>query len=352
MGGFNGSQNYSVPQSKPGDLAKLYATSLPGSLGITSQQAGPTAATLANAAGGANPIYTASGQQQLENYAPGYAQAGNDLSQQQAWNQANLLANGGGATAMLGAGLNQLLNPVQAAANRQGTNLLNSYNLNGLSPGEYNATERSLNQSNAQNGNLGVSNGMNTISNAMNFGGAFNNKLTGLSNALSNTTGVSANQQTQVNPVGTALGAGNTSGNFGLTQFNPTQANSNLTLPYSFGSSLGNQIAGVAGASKSAGSSFGANSSCFLTTACCEFKGLPDNCDQLTTLRHFRDTYVPKELIAEYYRIAPKIVEAITNNTRKLEYVWNIVQDCVKLVKEGRKEEALISYKNMVNSLK
>ena len=226
---------------------------------------------------------------------------------------------------MLGAGLNQLLNPVQAAANKQGTNLLNSYNLNGLSPGEYNATERSLNQSNAQSGNIGVSNGMNTISNAMNFGGAFNNKLTGLSNALGNTTGVSANQQTQVNPVGTALGAGNTSGNFGLTQFNPTQANSNLTTPYSFGSSFGNQLAGVSSTSKSVNSNQSSSESggincCFIFLEA--YKGkLPPY------IRRGRNIYyhANPDIATGYRRMSRWLVPAMQQSSTVRWLVWQLI---------------------------
>ena len=66
---------------------------------------------------------------------------------------------------------------------------------------------------------------------------------------------------------------------------------------------------------------------CFLTTACTEAKGLPDNCRELETLRHFRDNYmmnVPegKADIAHYYKTAPSIVNAINNSpTAKLEHV-------------------------------
>ena len=56
---------------------------------------------------------------------------------------------------------------------------------------------------------------------------------------------------------------------------------------------------------------------CFLTTACTEAKGLPDNCRELETLRHFRDNYmmnVPegKADIAHYYKTAPSVYAART----------------------------------------
>jgi hypothetical protein len=62
--------------------------------------------------------------------------------------------------------------------------MMNSINLNGLSPGEQNAVERSLNQSNTATGNLGLDNATNTVSNAMNFGNAYQQKLGQMANAI------------------------------------------------------------------------------------------------------------------------------------------------------------------------
>ena len=57
-------------------------------------------------------------------------------------------------------------------------------------------------------------------------------------------------------------------------------------------------------------------SGCFLTSACVNAKGLPDDCYELTTLRKFRDEYLSKQEcgeceIAHYYHVAPAIVERI-----------------------------------------
>lgn len=57
-------------------------------------------------------------------------------------------------------------------------------------------------------------------------------------------------------------------------------------------------------------------SPCFLTTACVDFAGLPDDCFELSILRRFRDevlTQLPggADDIALYYRVAPAIVERI-----------------------------------------
>ena len=52
---------------------------------------------------------------------------------------------------------------------------------------------------------------------------------------------------------------------------------------------------------------------CFITTACCETLGLEDDCFELRTLRHYRDTVLAKqpggaEAIARYYALAPAIL--------------------------------------------
>lgn len=53
---------------------------------------------------------------------------------------------------------------------------------------------------------------------------------------------------------------------------------------------------------------------CFITTAACEWEGLPDDCATLQKFRKFRDTYMhnryPDE-VAQYYKTAPQIVKAI-----------------------------------------
>lgn len=58
---------------------------------------------------------------------------------------------------------------------------------------------------------------------------------------------------------------------------------------------------------------------CFITTAVCEARGLPDDCEELETLRAWRDTNLRcmpggAALIAIYYRRAPMIVERLKKN--------------------------------------
>ena len=57
-------------------------------------------------------------------------------------------------------------------------------------------------------------------------------------------------------------------------------------------------------------------SSCFITTAVCSSLGKPDDCDELMTLRGYRDQIKQKdprmgELVEEYYRVAPLVIDKI-----------------------------------------
>ena len=107
--------------------------------------------------------------------------------------------------------------------------------------------------------------------------------------------------------------------------------------------------------SKSHNSSSSDSGGCFLTSACAEAKGLPDDCEELTILRHYRDTYLSmqiggKDEIQEYYKIAPQIVESI-NAKENAKEIWNSVYEemvlpCVRMIKSGNKEDAFRLYKS------
>lgn len=350
-GGAGSSSGTTTPQATPEQLIQMYNQYLPQTLNTAASSLGGVNQGLAQSAAVANPIYTQSGLDQLNSYAPGYQAAGANIAQQQATSQLNLLNGTGGQVAAADTAISNANNPVQATAQNQTNNLLNSYNLNGLSGGEQAATERSLNQSNYATGNLGIDNATNAVSNAMNFGNAFNAKRAALNTALGTAQGTAANQNTFANPVTNANNAGNTSSNFGLSTFAPTQANSNITSPLSFASSFGNQLAGVASASRGTTSSGSANGGCYLTTACCTWKGLPDDCEQLMTLRSFRDTFVPRLLIDEYYKIAPTIVRRIEKNEEKLKFVFEEVEKCVKMLRSGLYGATLAKYEQMTKEI-
>ncbi|MEJ0012886.1 MAG: CFI-box-CTERM domain-containing protein [Bauldia sp.] len=79
---------------------------------------------------------------------------------------------------------------------------------------------------------------------------------------------------------------------------------------------LGNPSAGAPSGFSAPSSSGSGQGSCFITTACCTMIGLPDDCAELTTLRHFRDTVMAKSPegrrdIARYYATAPAILAEI-----------------------------------------
>lgn len=106
--------------------------------------------------------------------------------------------------------------------------------------------------------------------------------------------------------------------------------------------------------------SFKPQDDCFLTSACVSFMGKPDNCEELTVLRAFRDTYMKQlkngqNYIDEYYEIAPQIVEKINSSNTKnewYEYIYTVVVNCVNLIRQNKNNEALNKYREMVLKLK
>lgn len=101
-------------------------------------------------------------------------------------------------------------------------------------------------------------------------------------------------------------------------------------------------------------------SGCFLTSACVEAKGLPDDCHELTVLRNFRDGYmrtIPTGAadICEYYHTAPAIVEKIKTlpNAKEIfdQIYSELVLPCVKLIESGRNEEAYAAYRDYTKKL-
>jgi hypothetical protein len=349
-------QNQYAPQLTPQQLVDLYNNNLPQTASTVGGTAGGLDTALAQGAAAANPIFTQAGLGQLNTLAPGYQQAGANLATQQAGSTLGLLNGVGSSVANSAAALNNSLNPVQGASNTQAQNLINSINLNGLSGGEQAATERSLNQSNYATGNLGLDNATNAVSNAMNFGNALQAKRTALGTALGVGTGVASAQNQQFNPVNTAIGSGSTASNFGLSTFNPTQGNGLTTTPTTFGTAFLNPVAANASASAGTGSSSSGSGyggvACYLTTACCRWKGLPDDCEELTILRAFRDECVPKSLVREYYAIQDRLEALINNKAEFLSYIWSQVTECVTLIKACHRIDALNKYVAMTNYLK
>ena len=100
-------------------------------------------------------------------------------------------------------------------------------------------------------------------------------------------------------------------------------------------------------------------SGCFLTTACCQHKGLPDDCHELQTLRRFRDEKLMsssggKEMIRRYYRDAPGIVEKLNarwDSGEIYEKVYEEITKIVHMVEAGQDDRATIAYLLMTYDL-
>lgn len=98
---------------------------------------------------------------------------------------------------------------------------------------------------------------------------------------------------------------------------------------------------------------------CFLTTACCVYKGLPDDCHELQLLRKFRDEYIKEqpygeELIGCYYAEGPLIVQAINSANERdaiLEDTYQKIVSIVKTIEVGKNEEAVIQYMMLFHRL-
>lgn len=80
---------------------------------------------------------------------------------------------------------------------------------------------------------------------------------------------------------------------------------------------------------------------CFLTTAVCDYLGKPDDCVELNTLRHFRDTWLRNQpdgpaLIAQYYNKAPLIVSRLKASPQFEEccqLLWTqYIRPCLDLI--------------------
>ena len=99
---------------------------------------------------------------------------------------------------------------------------------------------------------------------------------------------------------------------------------------------------------------------CFITTAVCEELGKPDDCEELTAFRVFRDGYLKtcpdgEDLIREYYDIAPGIVTCINlasdrhETYREIRDAW--LSPCYDDLQNGRLADCKARYTQMVRTL-
>lgn len=99
---------------------------------------------------------------------------------------------------------------------------------------------------------------------------------------------------------------------------------------------------------------------CFITTAVCEELGKPDDCEELTAFRAFRDGYLMScedgpALVEEYYNIAPGIVTCINVCDNRSERYRAIREEylapCYADIQAGRMQECKDRYVKMVRDL-
>lgn len=99
---------------------------------------------------------------------------------------------------------------------------------------------------------------------------------------------------------------------------------------------------------------------CFITTAVCEELGKPDDCEELTAFRAFRDGYLRtcedgEALIREYYDIAPGIVTCINicgdRAARYEEIRTRYLAPCYEEIQAGALAECKTRYTRMVREL-
>ena len=99
---------------------------------------------------------------------------------------------------------------------------------------------------------------------------------------------------------------------------------------------------------------------CYITTAVCNSLGRPDDCYELNTLRNYRDSYLlssdeGKEMVQEYYNIAPTIVKRIDKKKEAdqiYEDIWKTyLSPCITMIENGENEKCRDLYSSMVKKL-
>ena len=102
-------------------------------------------------------------------------------------------------------------------------------------------------------------------------------------------------------------------------------------------------------------------SRCFITTAVCLTMSKPDDCEELTVMRRFRDNWLRDqpsgaEQIEEYYRVAPSIVRKIDSNPDRraiYKYIYEkYIVPCVDNIGKGNYSESRKIYTDMVDCLR
>ena len=103
--------------------------------------------------------------------------------------------------------------------------------------------------------------------------------------------------------------------------------------------------------------SYGDEGACFITTAACKVMGLPDNCDQLETLRGFRDEYMMnnpegRKLVKQYYKEAPEVVASIKDLDIYRKWFGLYIEPAVQLIKDKKLQQAQQLYTKLFKEAK
>ncbi|ROR27111.1 DNA-directed RNA polymerase subunit M/transcription elongation factor TFIIS [Mobilisporobacter senegalensis] len=100
---------------------------------------------------------------------------------------------------------------------------------------------------------------------------------------------------------------------------------------------------------------------CYITTAVCETLGKSEDCYELMMFRNFRDDFLlsqedGEELIREYYRMAPMIVNSINDRKDRNQIyneIWhNYLKGCLTAIESGDNAKCKTEYSKMVINLK
>lgn len=110
-----------------------------------------------------------------------------------------------------------------------------------------------------------------------------------------------------------------------------------------------------AGKSRPAKDSGSEKKGCFLTTAACGLRGLPEDCHELRVLRRFRDDVLVmscegRALVEEYYREAPRLVPLV--EVKGEQDIWREIQSTVDYIEEGNHPAAIAAYRVMFERLR
>lgn len=209
-------------------MLQAYSEHLPELSRVTAEQLLPFAQAQQHANAVINPQQLALQTQLYQQFGPQLNEIGNQIARQNAVAQAGtdlaVLQGPGNELIKQGLAAQQLVDPeffrTRALASDKTAELLNSVNLGGLSGGERAEIERSTARDNAARG-IEAPTATSTVSNAMNFGNALNNKRAVLANAINTATSFLPASKTGIDPFQVATGRSGTA-NTGENKFTGT----------------------------------------------------------------------------------------------------------------------------------